>query len=87
MSGKNGKITLERLYEEMQRGFARIDARFNEVDERFNEVDARFNQVDARFDKADRRFDEMLKNLGRYHRDHEARLVTVEAAVKRKVDR
>jgi hypothetical protein len=70
MSGKNGKITLERIYEEMQRGFARVDERFNEME--------------RRFDRGDLRVDEILKNLGRYHRDHEERIRALEDSNPRK---
>ncbi len=63
MSGKNGKITLEKLYETMNR---------------------RFDELEHRFDRGALRVDEILKNLGRYHRDHEERIRALEDANQRK---
>jgi phage shock protein A len=49
----------DRLRDDMNRRFDRVDDRFDDVYARFDRVDERFDDVYARFDRVDERFDQM----------------------------
>jgi chromosome segregation ATPase len=50
-------LTLDRLDEKVDAGFADINARFSSVNERLEKMDQRFERIDERFERINERFD------------------------------
>jgi len=79
---KKIKMTLEKLAQEMRRGFAGIDKRFLAVDRRFDEVDKKFDGIDKKFDEIDKKFGKIDKKFERIDAKIDEKVDSLARAVK-----